>query len=377
MIVIEWFVVLRMAFFVFLILMSFVFQKPETFLLGTLMAGVYAIEFGKFSRIRPDTIVGVILPFVLGIPAIISMNHGISPALYLCSSIAVFFAAKRFCEHTPEELLACFRIVFVVSIILIGIVLFVYFDHPEPFGEVIPGSSTNGIPSYLIVLQAVLSLSTFVAKGRLPLLSPAFTLLVAYFGLGRGSLIVSALILFFSISWNLLFSKFSKFERFIVIILFLVGSFFICANIEFLMDNIINKTKLREGLDDPYRMEIFYQYVDNIDAWSLISGADYAGTVIASQYNGNPHISFIRTHAYFGIAGLLVVVFSPVLIIASYKSWRYKMLWIVFIGLIFMRALSEPILFPTLLDFFYFCLFFIFFKHAPARSFVEKRVSTC
>lgn len=372
----DWFVILRMAFFVLVVLMSFVFQKPETFFLGALAAGVYAVEFARLSRIRTGAIVGVVLPFVLGIPAIISMNHGISPVLYLCSSIAVFFAAKRFCEHSPEELLACFRVVFGVSIISIGIVLFVYFDHSEPFGEVIPGSSTNGIPSYLIVLQAVLSLSTFIARGRLPLVSPTFTLIVAFFGLGRGSLIVSALILFVSIVWNFLFGKVSTLQRFLVFMLVLVCLIYISVNFELFLDGFVNKTKLSEGLDDPYRMEILYQYVDRIDSWSLIAGADYAGTVVASQYDGNPHIAFIRTHAYFGIVGLLVVVLSPVLIMASDKSWRNKILFLVFIGLIFMRALSEPILFPTLLDFFYFCLFFMFFKHTSSRGIVEKRVLT-
>jgi hypothetical protein len=33
-----------------------------------------------------------------------------------------------------------------------------------------------------------------------------------------------------------------------------------------------------------------------------------------------------------------------------------------------MRAASEPILFPTLLDFFYFAYIFAFFRHAPARA---------
>lgn len=366
------FTVFQMTLFVLLIIMAFVFQQVETLSFGAILSAIYAVWFVDLSKIQKDTFLVVLLFITLCLPSILSMNHGLSSVFYLFSTIAVFFAAKRFCQHSLEELLACFRIVFVLAVGGVFYVLFEYWGYPEPFGEVIPGSSTNGIPSYLIVLQVTLSIVTFLARHQLPLISPILTLMVAFFGLGRGSLVASALILVASVLCNFILGKVSMLQRALVIICLVAGLVTIALNWSLLLEVIVDGTKLREGLYDPYRMEIFYQYLDKIDAWSLISGAEYTGTVIESQYNENPHIAFIRTHAYFGLIGLLLVILSPALIVISNRSRSDKIVVFIFIGFAFFRALSEPILFPTLLDFFYFSWFFIFFKYASRGRVLGK-----
>lgn len=359
---ISWFVLARMVFFVLLILVSFVIQQPTSIFLGSCFCAVYAISFVSFSRTRLTGISFSIIFCFFCFPSILSMNHGLSSIFYMLSTIAIFFAAKSFCQHSFEELLYCFRVVFGASIFGIGFVLFTYWGHPEPLGEAIPGSSTNGIPSYLIVLQVTLTVSNYLASKKLPIISPILTLVVAFFGLGRGSLIISALILLLSIFGNLLIRGILLRQRVFALLFIFVIVAIAMTNFDLLTDFVVDGTKLREGLVDPYRMEIFYQYINKIDAWSLIAGSDYAGTVISAQYDGNPHISLIRTHAYFGVFVFLIVYLSPFLIFISNRPIVDKIIVFLLIDLILFRALSEPILFPTLLDFFYFCLFFMFFK---------------
>lgn len=358
----RWLTVVWMVFFVSLILMVFIAQQPETLFLGVLLCAIYAALSIEWAIIQASTIWAVFIFVALCMPSIVTLNHGVSSVFYLFSSISVFFAAKQFFEHSLEELLTCFRVVFALAVIGISYALIEYWGRPEPLGEIIPGSSTNGIPSYLIVLQVTLSIATFLAKGRLPLISPALTLMVAYFGLGRGSLVIATLILASSILGNFILGRLSVLQRVLILIFVLAGVVATTLNWSIFLEILVDGTKLQEGLHDPYRMEILYQYIGQINAWSLITGAEYAYTVIETQYDGNPHISLIRTHAYFGLFVLLAVILSPLLIFTSNKPWGDKIVVFLFIEFVFLRALSEPILFPTLLDFFYFGCFFMFFK---------------
>tara|TARA_B110001450_G_scaffold164880_1_gene153753 strand:+ start:483 stop:908 length:426 start_codon:yes stop_codon:yes gene_type:complete len=123
-------------------------------------------------------------------------------------------------------------------------------------------------------------------------------------------------------------------------------------------NELIMLTKLSVGLVDENRLEILSIYLENLDAFGAIFGGSYSGTLIASEYSGNPHISFIRTHYLFGLLPMLAYIVSPVLIIFLVRDRKAKFVLLGFITLVWLRVLSEPILFPTVLDFFYFLIFF-------------------
>jgi hypothetical protein len=70
-------------------------------------------------------------------------------------------------------------------VVAISVGLVLNWGDQKPLGQIIPGSSTDNLPSYLVVLQVALSIaSTFV---------------VAMFGVGRGSTIVFLIILMASL----------------------------------------------------------------------------------------------------------------------------------------------------------------------------------
>lgn len=349
-------------------LMAFVLQKPVFLVSGTVVCAVYAFTCYRFSTFRNEHLLLFLAVCILFLPGLAKFTHGLSPYFYFFSTLATFFAAKAVSRHTPEVLLIAFRLVYAAAVTGIAYALYVYWGMPEPLGEVIDGSSANGIPAYLIVIQIGLSLCNYVVLRRLPMLSPMLTFAVAFFGYGRGSLVVAGLIIVVSLLFNLLLigssSRLHKFF-YITLLLGLVGG--LAWEYEQLVDLATMYTKFGVGMVDSNRLEIWDQYLSKINPWTLVAGADYAGTVIESEYSGNPHISFIRTHAFFGLPVTLLALVSPLFVFFGRKAWFSTLVFGSFIGLAVMRAASEPIFFPTLLDFFYFLYFFLFVRYAPER----------
>jgi hypothetical protein len=119
---------------------------------------------------------------------------------------------------------------------------------------------------------------------------------------------------------------------------------------------------------DTNRLEIWDHYTRKIDGFTFLFGADYAGTVIEYEYRGNPHIAYIRTHSFFGLPLTLLALVSPGFVLLARKALAAKLVFFVFIGVAALRASSEPVFFPTLLDFFYFSWFLMYLKHAQPSA---------
>lgn len=350
------------------VLATFVLQLQVLLVAGSAVCAVYGVTASRHARVNPAHAVLTLAALLLFLPAFFKPYFGLTPPFYVAATIAHFLAAMAVSRHSPRILLAAFRILFAASVIGIGVALYVYWGVPEPLGEIIEGSSTNGIPAYLILLQVGLSLFSYLALGRVPILSPILTGAVAFFGYGRGSLVVAALILAFSLLLNFLLihraGRFRQFATYFMLTALCVALLWHAADLGQLLNDY---TKLGAGLADSNRAEIWDQYLGKIDGWTLWFGADYAGTIIETVRAGNPHIAYIRTHAFFGLPVTLAALASPLIVLLAPKPWSSRLVACVFLTMATMRAASEPILFPTLLDFFYFAYIFAFFRHAPAQ----------
>jgi hypothetical protein len=350
----------------------FVAQRPAFLIAGSFLCAAHVFFNYWHVRINKNQILIFVFVCALFMPGLINMNHGLSPVFYFFSTVAVFFTAKAVAQYPPTVLLTAFRIVYSLAILAISWALYVYWEYAEPFGEVILGSSTNGIPSYLIVLQIGLTLSTYLVRGRLPVVSPLLTGAVAFFGNGRGSLIVAGLIVIASLFFNLVLTgALRSTKRIVYVALFFSIVVALVWKGEVLLDLLVSHTKLSVGLADTNRLEILDQYIGKLTPWSLLAGADYSGTVIESEYRGNPHIAYIRTHSFYGLPMTLLALTSPLFVFFGGKIWSARLLFFIFISLAAIRAVSEPIFFPALLDFFYFLYFFLYYRYA--RSMGEKR----
>ena len=359
------------------ILLAFVVQIPEVIVTGAVLCGVYAYGARSRAGLTHEQLLGGVLVSLLFLPAFVKPYHGLSPTFYFIATLLAFAAATVVSKKSPVVLLTSFRCVFWASAVAIATILYFYWDDPAPFGRVIEGSSTNGIPSYLIVVQVGLSLAHYLVHRRLPVVSPLFTATVAFFGSGRGSLVVAALLLAGTLLLNLLPAGEvggRRWRRYysIAVLLVLIA---VAAYGEEIYELISTYTKLSAGLLDTNRLEIWEQYRDKIDAFHFLFGADYRGTIIETEYNNNPHISYIRTHSFFGLPITALAMVSPLIILLGMKKlFSARLVFLYFIGLAALRAYSEPIFFPTILDFFYFTYFLIFFNHAPEQKARRERI---
>ena len=363
--------------FMAILLLTFALQRPESIVSGSCMCVFYAL----FRRVslsgNSGTRIGVLSVALICFISVLRLDHGFVPVFYLVSTVAAFCAADHFASSPLRHVRSCIEIVFWFAFIVIACGAVLNWEAAEPLGELISGSSTNGLPSYLIVVQTALSIAVFLERSRLPVSSAVATSVVAIVGLGRGSIIIACSIFAFSFFYNIFFARTSSgknisrgFLRFIVLsaglgVTVYIGYF----GIE---DSWVEGTKFSGGVLDQARGDMLNDYLRKLDLWSLLFGTDYAGTSINRDYGGNPHNSYIRLHSFYGLFGLLLVVFSPFAIFASNKHFSDKKVIFVLIVLVLIRASTEPILFPTLLDFYYFLYFFLFLRHARPRLPLRK-----
>lgn len=352
-------------FFMTATLLAFISQIQVLIVAGVALCAIYAYCARANHYFQKKDFNLLLLCSLLFFPAFTKYYFGLSPVFYFISTVSTFFAAMAVSNKPPAVLVRAFEWIYWMAITGIAWVLYTYWGYPEPFGMVIEGSSTNGIPAYLIVVQLSFSLVHYLALGRLPVMSTIFTFIVAFFGNGRASLVVSALIIVATLTMNVTLTRGPQ-KKWRWVFLFLLILTVIISSIwgEELFDLLTRYTKLSVGLVDANRLEIWNQYSSKIDGFSLIFGADYSSTIIESEHNGNPHISYIRTHAFFGLPVTIIVMLSPLFVLFFRKAWAPKIVFCVFISLGALRATSEPIFFPTLLDLFYFTWFLILIKHA-------------
>jgi hypothetical protein len=124
-------------------------------------------------------------------------------------------------------------------------------------------------------------------------------------------------------------------------------------------------TKLGHGIQDFHRELMIDEYINKIEGWELITGADYQGTRIASDYRGNPHNSYIRAHHIFGLPYLLMILGFPFIVLNRKQHGAVKAFFFIFLLIAHFRAFTEPVLFPTFFDLFYFACCFAISKPAP------------
>lgn len=364
----HWFEALEIAGLCIGFVIAFAFNSMLTLVGGTFLCVMFLFHYRHLLPQRSEIATGALIVMLLLSPAFFKPGHGFSPIFYLFSTVVTFATAFVITRFSARTILLAAKLIYWIFAAIVGVILAVYWGSREPFGEVIEGASTNGIPAYMIVIQLFLSTITYIVAGRVPIVTPVLTFMIAFYGSGRGSLIVGALLVFGSLVINLFPRKMPFFYRATLFVLSIGAMGLLIINAEELFELVSAYTKLSVGVSDSNRAGILDAYMAQINPLTFFLGADYRGTIIEYTYEGNPHISFIRTHSFFGIFAVLMAILSPAIVFFAKGGWSLKLPILFFISLALVRAATEPILFPTLLDVFYFAMFFMFFRARDAAD---------
>lgn len=334
---------------------------PLTALFGFFLICLFIFYILINKRQLPISIIVLIcLACIILLPGLLKIDHGLSKVFYFLLELALVFLAWL-CSKKTDLVLKYMKLLVWSFLSLSFAVLVFYFDKPEPFSQLIEGSSQNGIPSYLVLITISYFACSVIIKDSVPLLAILAGCVISFFGEGRGSILVSFLVLAIGFFYVVVRKKNSKSKKFLIYVSF---SCIIPALIYYAADAydmLVTGSKLSVGLSDSHRLNILSDYLSKLSesAYNVIVGRGYTNTIIEQKYNGNPHISFIRLHSFFGLLSL-IVVFSPFIFLL--KGINTKSLVLAGLAMAaLLRAATEPVLFPGLLDFFFFLMFFVYF----------------
>lgn len=226
-----------------------------------------------------------------------------------------------------------------------------------PLEDLLEDVSSNGITSALILLQVNYSTLTFLLKRRASLPTALVTLAICIAGYGRGSIVAATMIvainLVSSLSWRGAGRALRNAVAMATIAVTLIGTF--GAEI---VDFIEINTKIGAGFEDEPRQRMIEEYLERIDLGTAITGANYRGTSIESDFNGNPHNSYIRAHHLFGLPYLAVMLLLPLLLPWRRHAWPVIAYSAGALLVLLTRSFTEPLLFATFLDLFFFAIWF-------------------
>lgn len=289
------------------------------------------------------------LPFGLFKTATAFFHYGIGALSILCALVL-----SRF----PHEVCRGVSVSLYVAQAATLFFLFTTDVATFPLDHMYEAGSSNGITSVLVVLQATYAGLCFVTRRGFPLVSSLVTVYICIAGFSRGSILTSVMICFIVLIGYILSIKSPKYRLLMVGLAILSVTLFLSLNYDVLLSFVELNTKFGQGFVDSSRAQMYEDYFGKINAYSLFVGADFSNTSIQSDYNNNPHSSLIRAHHLFGILYLCAVVFCALLGALSNRRGVESLFIGSLIFIVFFRGLSEPLLFPTPMDFLFFLLLF-------------------
>lgn len=344
----------------FLLLLIVAFSSTLATLQAVYLVLAFAVVFVRFDAFHTATTLerGLIGTLLLTVAVLLPLSALRSPAAVAHFLVTVASVGAAFVMTRSRELyLEASRL----SLLLVqgGVFayLFVVGFANFPLEGMILESSSNGITSYMIILQANFSAFNFILRRRGTPLTAILTLIICIVGWGRGSILAAMAILVINllsyISWR---SHFSGIVRLVI------GLTAVLAVTLAFIDDIglylEANTKLGGGLYDEARERIITEYFNKLDLLTLFSGADYGGTSIETDFRGNPHNSFIRGHHVFGLLYLLALMLFPLSLLFVRQALSVKLFCAGMLLVVLFRASTEPVLFPTIFDFYFFAFCF-------------------
>ncbi len=316
--------------------------------------------YGMIKRYKLSIYTLFVYLIALSMPFVIFDNF--STSIYFLLSIWSILLALVFLKDT--NILYVYTAVRYLLFVFIGVTLiYLYVTYGKyPVGYKLEYMindkvSANGVTSFLNIILGVYTALKFKLFKKHTLIASLFVLYIAIEGYGRGSIIFALGMIFINIFFIYGMSSFR-------------GKFLIAASLVGLLTiaspyiyEVYQTTKLATGFETP-RITMLKQYIDKINVYSFFFGASYEGTIIASKFHNNPHITYVRTHHIFGIFYIFALMFligKQLLYTIKHPSTTNTGIFLIVLNVL-IRNISEPLFFPTLFDSLFLVMLFVISK---------------
>jgi hypothetical protein len=344
-----------------ILLLAFATRHPSLSALFFLLSLVLIISsykvLGQFSLIVK--IVGVAFIGVTGVMFTLNMFRYLPAMVFWVLGIVTFLCTSLLLRNKYFfQKASGWTLFFLQGVTLFSFVYFGFENFPwvNPIEKIIPGGSANGITSFVVILQINYSLCKFVRGEKAPILPLIVTLIIAIGGYGRGSTICAILLILLTAGIQV-FTK-NRWKMITVVCLVVLGGtvYYIKnkSNIDYFL---VQNTKFSSaGTKSSHREYMMKDYKKKINWGTFFQGAGYENTAITTYYHNNPHNSYIRAHNIFGLPYLIIIFVMPFVAYLFYRSKIHAVFGFGLFLILTIRCLSEPNLFPGIMDFYYFAL---------------------
>jgi hypothetical protein len=357
MLIIEWrsigYSALRATAFLTLLVAAYATRYPPLMGVYLLVAACLVLSnLNVFADVGVRERTGaIIFVLVLTIMLPLSVFRSETALLHYATSLISLGVAFVLTQSMEVYFKACRLVLVAAQAAVLGYLFYTGLAN-FPLEDILPNSSSNGVTSYLVVMQANYCLTNYLLYRRASLLTAATTLFICFVGWGRGSLLAASALFVIGVLFKIPGRNLPS----MLLRVLLVGSAVLVAYLLYSAEivDLVAGTKVASGIYDESRVEMITDYFGRLNGGTLWTGAEYEGTSIADLYNGNPHNSFIRAHHIFGLPYLLAIMLVPVYMVRKAQPLPVKLYAAGIFAIVLFRAFSEPILFPTLFDYFYF-----------------------
>lgn len=299
------------------------------------------INFNYFSKIDVIFLAGLCL-LILTSGLINSSEYDKNYVLY----IGYFFSCLGFSISilkTDKSHLFFLYFIFGSSLFLFYVKFFEKYDAND-FNSLISGGSRNYISGYLSLFTILYVFLCAVRNVKINVFVVYINIICSFLLYGRSGIIVSVMI-FFSV---FVFRKGIRNSFFISIPIVLISIFSIWYYLDYLYELFIS-TNFSRGLESE-RTRMFFEYLHSLDSINkLIFGNDLTTCCdYISQFDNNPHNTFIMAHSRFGLWIFLVIFMLCIFICAKFLKRGKEFL-----------KVSNPCVFGVILMFVVFIRYYI------------------
>jgi len=249
------------------------------------------------------------------------------------------------------------NLLFISRLILISYILIIITfmlrkgATPDDFNHYFPGNSRNTVSEIQFFCQILYSCCFLKKHGRLPILSAVITFAISILTFGRSGILLSGILLCYTIFSNILSVKSSQLKILLMIaiiflILILLKNYYID-----IINYLVLNTNFNSGLETS-RLAIYKSYIGNLNFSDIIIGEDFRKSELILEYNSNPHNSFIRGHSYFGITYIIWLIYLIDILIKNNADYKFTFL----IMLIFARGFFDTSILPGFFDYIIYLL---------------------